>query len=206
MDHLYNLDLFLKNTVMVYNYLFKKKKNTNPHSFFTFWTTCRCTMYLRGLVFWLVNGFCCSEQMSLDTEPPCKKAKSQVSVDVGSSESKLVMEASVDIEEVCNSSVYTLLIVLFNIFQDNCCYFELPLMIFSIQPLSFRVRVMRTALSNFNMTSISNLALMIWCRCCIWQGSHGSTKLLFNGKPDLHYDIELYYSYWIPKICKERFY
>lgn len=51
--------------------------------------------------------------MSLDTEPPCKKAKSQVSVDVGSSQSKLVMEASVDIEEVCNSSVYTLLIVLF---------------------------------------------------------------------------------------------
>lgn len=63
--------------------------------------------------------------MSLDTEPPCKKAKSQVSVDVGSSESKLVMEASVDIEEVCNSSVYTLLLVLFNIFQDNCCHFEL---------------------------------------------------------------------------------
>lgn len=42
---------------------------------------------------------CYNEQMSLDTEPPCKKAKSQVSVDVGSSESKLVMEASVDIEE-----------------------------------------------------------------------------------------------------------
>lgn len=63
--------------------------------------------------------------MSLDTEPPCKKAKSQVSVDVGSSESKLVMEASVDIEEVCNSSIYTLLLVPFNIFQDNCCYFEL---------------------------------------------------------------------------------
>lgn len=51
--------------------------------------------------------------MSLDTEPPCKKAKSQVNVDVGGSESKLVMEASVDIEEVCNSYVYTLLIVLF---------------------------------------------------------------------------------------------
>lgn len=63
--------------------------------------------------------------MSLDTEPPCKKAKSQVSVDVGSSESKLVMEASVDIEEVCNSSVYTLLLVPLNIFQDNCCHFEL---------------------------------------------------------------------------------
>lgn len=37
--------------------------------------------------------------MSLDTEPPCKKAKSH-SMDVGSSDSKLVMEASVDIEEV----------------------------------------------------------------------------------------------------------
>ncbi|XP_061168195.1 TATA-binding protein-associated factor 172-like [Saccostrea echinata] len=41
---------------------------------------------------------CYNEQMSLDTEPPCKKAKSH-SVDMGSGESKLVMEASVDIEE-----------------------------------------------------------------------------------------------------------
>lgn len=41
--------------------------------------------------------------MSLDTEPPCKKTKTH-SMDVAGSNSKLVMEASVDIEEVISIS------------------------------------------------------------------------------------------------------